>query len=125
MILDAWKQENGTDYQWYLYKNTTVLHLLQMLPFSVDKVKIGGNSNIVNAASHRHGPSWRMIVEIGQGEVNAWGVYPGSQTGNPGNITYAQMIEPWANGEYFPMIFMHSPDEQNERLIFTQTLESN
>ena len=123
--LDAWKQENGTDYQWYLYKNTTVLHLLQMLPFSVDKVKIGGNSNIVNAASHRHGPSWRMIVEIGQGEVNAWGVYPGSQTGNPGNITYAQMIEPWANGEYFPMIFMHSPDEQNERLIFTQTLESN
>lgn len=121
--LEDWKTESGQEYQWFKYKNTTALHLLQLDAFSIDSIKIGGNSGIVNAASHRHGPSWRMIVELGDGKVNGWGVYPGSQSGNPGNPTYGNMIDSWAKGEYFPLIFMKSADEQSERLIFSQTLQ--
>lgn len=123
--LDKWKEKNNKDYIWYEYKNTRVTHLMRLAPFSVDHVKIGGDNNIVNAASGKHGPSWRMVVELGDGEVNGWGVYPGSQTGNPGNPTYANMIENWAEGQYFPLVFLRSVEEKNDKLIFTQTLKPN
>ncbi|NQZ77608.1 MAG: penicillin acylase family protein, partial [Ekhidna sp.] len=100
------KEENSL--QWYEYKNTTIRHLLRIGPFNRGKVKIGGNRSIVNAASGAHGPSWRMVVELGDGEVNAWGVYPGSQTGNPGNPSYGEMIEDWASGKYYQLLFDES-----------------
>ncbi|MEO9802181.1 MAG: penicillin acylase family protein [Reichenbachiella sp.] len=121
--LEKWKIENETDYVWYMHKNTRIKHLLGLEPFSFDKVKIGGYNSIVNAASGRHGPSWRMVVELGDNSVQAWGVYPGSQTGNPGNPTYGHMIEDWATGNYTQLLFLQSSNEENERLIFTQTLQ--
>ncbi|MBC6410439.1 MAG: penicillin acylase family protein [Ekhidna sp.] len=103
--LEEYLEDPDNTLLWYEFKNTTVQHLLRLAPFSFDKIKIGGNKSIVNAASKRHGPSWRMVVELGDGEVNAWGVYPGSQTGNPGNPKYGHMIDDWANGEYYPLLF--------------------
>ncbi len=91
--------------------------------FSVSEVPVGGNRNIVNAASGRHGPSWRMVVQLNDQGVNSWGVYPGSQTGNPGNPKYAQMIDDWASGNYYEMLFPSSPIEDPEQLLFTQTLQ--
>jgi penicillin amidase len=119
--LDNWKKTNGEDYSWYLFKNTTIQHLLRLPAFSQKQVKIGGNNHIVNAASHRAGPSWRMIVELGDGKVNAWGIYPGSQTGNPGNPTYGGLIDRWATGKYEPMLF-DKEVKSSDRIIFTQTL---
>ncbi len=120
--LDRWKKEQGDDYSWYKFKNTTIQHLAQSIPaFSRSEVKIGGNDNIVNAASHRAGPSWRMIVELGDGQVRAWGIYPGSQSGNPGNPTYAGFIDRWASGVYEPMLF-DKQVKDNPRILFTQTL---
>jgi penicillin amidase len=121
--LKVWETENGTKYRWYLYKNTRVNHILQLAPFSVDKIKIGGYKNIVNAASGRHGPSWRMVVELDENGAQGWGVYPGSQTGNPGNPMYAHMIANWATGKYYPLLLLKDANEKNENLIFTQIIE--
>lgn len=123
--LEDWKSTNDSEYVWYKYKNTRVKHLLGLDPFSFDQVKIGGYNNIVNAASGRHGPSWRMVVELDASGPKAWGIYPGSQTGNPGHPAYGHMIEDWATGNYAPMLFMQSAtDNTADRIIFTQTLES-
>lgn len=123
--LENWKSTNQSEYVWYKYKNTRIKHLLGLEPFSFDQVKIGGYNNIVNAASGRHGPSWRMVVELGQTGTKAWGVYPGSQTGNPGNPTYGHMIDDWATGNYAPLLFLQSSsDSDSERVIFTQILQS-
>lgn len=103
--LEDYLRASKTSLAWYEYKNTTIQHLLRLAPFSFDRVKIGGNKSIVNAASKRHGPSWRMVVELGPKGVNAWGVYPGSQSGNPGNPTYGHMINNWASGVYHKMKF--------------------
>lgn len=108
--LDNWKEKTGKDLQWFGYKNTTIQHLMRLKPFSVDGVKIGGYSGIVNAASRRHGPSWRMVVEMTPEGPIGYGVYPGSQTGNPGNPTYGNMIDDWAAGNYYPLKFMKQPD---------------
>lgn len=120
--LEAWKSRNGKEYAWYEYKNTSVNHILDLKPFSRETIKVGGGKNIVNATSARHGPSWRMVIELGKDKVQGWGVYPGSQTGNPGNPAYGHLIDSWAKGEYFPLIFLKSPEETHNSLIFTQTI---
>ncbi|MFY0625654.1 MAG: penicillin acylase family protein [Reichenbachiella sp.] len=121
--LTKWEITNG-EYVWFKFKNTGVQHLLRLKPFSFDNVKIGGGRNIVNAASAKHGPSFRMLVEMGKRGVRAWGTYPGSQTGNPGNPGYGKFIEGWAEGKYFSLNFLHDSEEENEKLIFKQTLKA-
>lgn len=121
--LEQWKDANDSEYVWYLYKNTRIKHLLGLEPFSFDQVKIGGYNNIVNAASGRHGPSWRMVVELDPQGPKAWGIYPGSQSGNPGNPTYGHMIEDWASKNYAPLLFLNSLSQESEQVIFTQNLQ--
>jgi penicillin amidase len=54
-----------------------------------------------------------MIVELGD-EIEAWGVYPGGQSGNPGSTGYDTFIEDWARGEYFKISFWGNYDEARE-----------
>ncbi|MBL7471262.1 penicillin acylase family protein [Robertkochia sediminum] len=120
--LISWKERNG-NYQWGDYKATYVGHLLQDLPaFSRFKLPIGGNSGIVNATSEDHGPSWRMIVELGE-TPKALGIYPGGQSGNPGSKHYDDMIDKWAAGEYIELDFMPF-GAAPKAMMTTQTLNS-
>ena len=107
---------------WGNFKNTTVTHLMRLKPFSREGIMIGGNGNTVNAASHSHGPSWRMVVELDKKGVKAYGVYPGSQTGNPGNISYNSMIDDWAKGNYYPLLFSNDEKHIQNKSLFIQTL---
>lgn len=120
--LDSLESLN-TDYTWYQFKNTTIRHILRLDPFSRDQIKIGGYSSIVNAASKGHGPSWRMVVELDPRGTKAWGVYPGSQTGNPGSPLYGSMINDWASGVYYDLLF-GADVSRSDKVIFTQTFNS-
>jgi penicillin amidase len=46
-----------------------------------------------------------MVVDLDPSGVKAYGVYPGSQKGNPGNPWYGHMIDRWANGDYYELAF--------------------
>ncbi|WP_224487887.1 penicillin acylase family protein [Robertkochia flava] len=121
--LGKWREEHG-DYNWGDYKATYVGHLLQDLPaFSRFNIPIGGNSGIVNATSEDHGPSWRMIVEMGE-HPKALGIYPGGQSGNPGSKHYDDFIDKWAAGEYLELNFLPYGDEPGNTFT-TQTLKAN
>ena len=97
--MQSWEQSEG-DYSWANFKKTTIQHLVpNFKSFSVTNVYTGGGAGILNATGPRHGASWRMVVEMGP-EINAFGVYPGGQSGNPGSRFYDNMIPIWANGEY-------------------------
>ncbi len=120
--LEQWVEENDDDYVWYRFKNTTIRHILGIGPFSRSGVRIGGNHNIVNAASGTHGPSWRMVVQLDSAGTRAWGVYPGSQSGNPGNPTYGHLIDAWAAGEYYPLLFSRDIASDQEQIIHNITL---
>ncbi|WP_224485564.1 penicillin acylase family protein [Robertkochia aurantiaca] len=102
--LQSWREEHE-DFKWGAFKGTYAGHLLQALPaFSRFDIPIGGNSGIVNATSENHGPSWRMIVELGE-KPKAVGIYPGGQSGNPGSKHYDDFIDKWAAGEYLQLEF--------------------
>jgi len=119
--LDAHVKE-GKSLEWASYKATYVGHLLQALPaFSRFDLPVGGNGNIVNAMKKNHGPSWRMIVELGT-ETKALGAYPGGQSGNPGSKHYDDILDTWAGGEYYPLIYLKSAHDQTSKISFSSTL---
>lgn len=115
-----WAEINDKDFAWAGFKSTSLMHLARIAPFSELNVKTGGGKGIVNATSSRHGASWRMIVALGD-EVEAWGVYPGGQSGNPGSPYYSNFVEKWANGEYYQLLFMKNKDSAPEKILFSQT----
>ena len=118
--IDNWKKSNSNDISWKNYKNTTIRHLLRINDFSVSNINIGGNGNILNAASKYHGPSWRMIVELDPKGTKAWGIYPGGQSGNPGNINYSLMIKDWAVGNYHKLLFNNFSEKIEDQMLYTK-----
>jgi penicillin amidase len=75
-------------------------HLLRLPALSVRNIPVQGGTATLNPfpASGTHGPSWRMVVELGD-EIRAWATYPGGQSGNPLSDRYRDRIPQWANGE--------------------------
>jgi len=102
--------------EWYKQKNTTIQHLAKLPALSFSNLKIGGWGNTVNAAKSNHGPSWRMIVQMGK-EIEAYGVYPGGQSGNPGSKYYADFLDSWVEGKYYRLQFLPNTVTQNSSTI--------
>nr|MCU0376486.1 penicillin acylase family protein [Chitinophagaceae bacterium] len=86
---------------WATFKATGVRHFLHSsLPvLSRQNLLMGGGRFIINATTGNHGPSWRMVVHMTD-EVEAYGIYPGGQNGNPGSKYYDQFVNDWAAGRY-------------------------
>lgn len=95
---------------WYAYKNTTARHLSRIDAFSVPGIRTGGGKGMVNASATNEGPSWRMIVQMSD-PPQAFGIYPGGQSGNPGSRYYTSMITDWAEGKYYPLHFARKPED--------------
>jgi penicillin amidase len=113
-----WETAYGKHAQWADFKDTQVQHLLRLGPLG-EHVRVGGGSSIVNAAGPRSAPSWRMIVSLEKEGMKAWGVYPGGQSGNPGSKYYNNMVSSWANGKYYQLKFVNSPDAMKTEAIST------
>ncbi|MCO6475523.1 MAG: penicillin acylase family protein [Phaeodactylibacter sp.] len=108
---------------WSIYKNTHIGHLARIAPFSIGFVDIGGFGEAPNAIKDDHGPSWRMVVALGE-PVEAYGVYPGGQSGNPGSPYYQSMVQQWAEGEYNPLFLMKGPEDRRQPVRFTVVFEN-
>jgi penicillin amidase len=119
--IEKWKADQKKEPRWADFKDTFIGHLLQGLPAFSYHVQHGGNHDIVNASSRRHGPSWRMVVSLEKTGVRAWGVYPGGQSGNPGSPYYNNMLNTWANGNHYP--FQFSSDSNLKSALATLTLK--
>src|SRR5699024_6888396 len=97
--------ENSEEWQWGYYAENDIDHLASIPGLGIEGVFVGGGSESVNATRGGHGPSWRMVVELGP-EVKGYGVYPGGASGNPGSSDYDSMVETWRMGGYFDLEFL-------------------
>lgn len=97
-VLDSAKQHNVL--AWGKFKDGGITNLLKISAFSRPHLNVGGGVNIINAFGKNHGPSWRMVVELTE-DINAYGVYPGGQSGNPGSKYYDDFVDTWAAGKYY------------------------
>ena len=117
--------EKENKLSWGAFKNTTVYHLLKTntLPFARGGLNIGGGAGIVNATTHDHGPSWKMIIEMGS-PIKAVGIYPGGQSGNPGSKYYDSFIDTWAKGEYYDLTMMNQEDIKQKKYTWKMTFSA-
>ena len=103
---DQLKEElSQADFNWGKHWSADVKHLSNLPAFSHNGLETGGFMFALNAIRGNHGPSWRMIVELGK-YPKAYGVYPGGQSGNIGSKAYDSNLEAWTNGEYFELKFL-------------------
>ncbi len=100
---------------WEKYKGTHVDHLAKLAAFSRADLPIGGGTHNINAAKEAHGPSWRMVVSLTQ-QTEAYGVYPGGQSGNPGSKYYDNFVDQWAAGKYYTLWMMKKEEEKDKRV---------
>ncbi|MDB5281941.1 MAG: peptidase penicillin amidase [Bacteroidota bacterium] len=106
-------------HDWGTYKDTRVMHLAKIEPFSSMHIYNGGNLGIINATNTTNGPSWRMIVD--EGAMKAYVVYPGGESGNPGSAYYDNMVKTWAKGEYFEANFIKHGEDLGAKKLFVTT----
>jgi penicillin amidase len=109
---DAIKQlekNNGdiNNWEWSKVKKTHVPHLADIEGFGSKVLQVGGSRHSVNAVSESNGPSWRMIVQLGD-KPKAFGIIPGGQSGNPGSKFYDNQITTWEKGELNELLFLEN-----------------
>ena len=120
--LKEFEESTGKSREWVYYNNVHIDHLVKVFStFGHSDLPTGGNYSIVNAAHGSTGPSWKMVVELGP-EVHAWGIFPGGQSGNPACPNYDHTVKPWANGEYFELLFLSTKDDASKQGLAHQTL---
>lgn len=114
--------EFGDNWQWGVVINNNIYHLARIPGFGATHLFSSGSSEAINATNGTHGPSWRMVVELGP-EVKGYGVYPGGQSGNPGSKAYDEFIEPWRTGELFELQFLRKKPNSQDSFPLLITME--
>lgn len=117
---ETYERKNNGSHDWGTYKATKVAHMIPGLDaFSALNVYNGGNLGIINATNSSNGPSWRMVVDFG--EMKAYTIYPGGQSGNPGSKFYKNGVDVWAKGEYHNTTFAQQSADLNSNKLFSVT----
>lgn len=114
--------EYGDSWKWGHVINNDIHHLAYLPGMGIQDVFSSGASDAINATNGTHGPSWRMVVEVGP-EVRGYGVYPGGQSGNPGSKNYDEFIEPWRTGQLFELRFLKDKPETGESFPLLISME--
>lgn len=98
------------------YRGTDIRHLTRVLkPFGANGLNTGGGTHIVNATKKNHGPSWRMVVQLSD-KTEAYGIYPGGQSGNPGSPFYENAVADWVAGKYY-LLHIFRPEDKDDPVI--------
>ncbi|MBK8505019.1 MAG: penicillin acylase family protein [Saprospiraceae bacterium] len=106
---------------WKDFRHVSINHLSRVPAFSVTGIDVGGVGTAINAVKENHGPSWRMVVKLSK-PLQAWGIYPGGQSGNPGSAFYKNMIHDWSQGNYYTLHHASSPGDLTNFQLGTTTL---
>ncbi len=96
----------SSGWKWSKIRQANIRHLLRISGLSRSDIPIQSGPSTISPsdANGFHGPSWRMVVELGP-EVRAWGIYPGGQSGNPASPLYDDRIAKWAAGQHDEILF--------------------
>jgi penicillin amidase len=108
-------------WQWGKVKPFEVAHLGNVPGLGSGNFESGGTGSTVNALIGGHGPSWRMVVQLGP-QVKGYGIIPGGQSGNPGSFYYDDMLKTWQDGKLKELLFLQSATEKSTRVKRTLTL---
>jgi penicillin amidase len=108
-------------WQWGAVKGSNIPALSQAPGLGSGVFSAGGTSGVINALSDTHGPSWRMVVQLGP-VVKGYGIFPGGESGNPGSYFYDNFFQTWKNGQLKELLFLNTPTDGDQHIKSTITL---
>ncbi|HEY0066293.1 MAG TPA: penicillin acylase family protein [Flavisolibacter sp.] len=117
------KAKQAGKVKWSDFNRVNIMHLTNLPAFSRMNLPSAGHPDALNATSASWGPSWRMIVELGD-RPKAFGIYPGGQSGNVGSANYDNFVSDWNQGKYYPLHYFLSPAEASKAAGSTWILGS-
>ncbi|HEY0777417.1 MAG TPA: penicillin acylase family protein [Gemmatirosa sp.] len=95
---------------WRRLRHANIRHLGRVPAFGALDLPVPSGPNTLwpSTGEGNAGPSWRMVVDLGD-SVRAWGIYPGGQSGNPLDPGYRDRIPRWLAGELDPLLVPRTP----------------
>lgn len=99
--------------KWGDLNKINIMHLTNIPAFSRMNLHSSGHPEAINAMSANWGPSWRMVVELGD-RPKAFGIYGGGQSGAIGSAYYDDFVQDWNKGIYYPLAFFMSMNEAKD-----------
>ncbi len=108
------QKEHHAGIAWGNNNQLSISHPTGETAFSVTELKSSGHPSAINARAASWGPSWRMIVELGD-RPRGYGIYAGGQSGNIGSKYYDNFIAPWNDGTYYSLNFYMTKDEAKKQ----------
>jgi penicillin G amidase len=122
--LDAYdSQRKERSVQWGVVNKAYLMHPTNIPAFSRMGLPSAGCPDAIDAVSAGWGPSWRMIVQLGERPVVV-GVFAGGESGDPASGHYDDFVDAWNKGRYFPLNFYLSADEAAKQTAARWTLKS-
>lgn len=93
--------------------------------FDLPATPRGGDANTVNATGgadylQEYGASYREILDFADWDRSVATSVPG-QSGQPGSPYYDNLLQPWADGRYFPLVYTRARVEQETAHLLTLT----
>jgi len=93
--------------------------------FDLPATPRGGDGNTVNATGgadyiQEYGASYREILDFADWDRSLATSVPG-QSGQPGSPYYDNLLQPWADGRYFPLVYTRARVEQETAHLLTLT----
>jgi penicillin amidase len=126
--LEETKRLLGSDrsaWQWGRLATILLEHPLSPLVNDAQRTKLNvgpapkaGDDNVIGLAAYRRkdfrtqiGPSFRMVLDVGQWD-NSVAVNAPGQSGDPSSPHYRDLFPLWLSGQYFPLLYSRSAIEQ-------------
>jgi penicillin amidase len=98
------------EWLWFKAQKTFFPHVAKIPGLGTDTIEMDGSGYAVMANKGTHGPTWKLVVELGT-PPRAWAQLPGGVTGNPLDPSYEKFVGPWSKGEMRPVEFWRDPAE--------------
>ncbi len=107
---------------WGRVRPLALPHLLRLKPLGLYGLAGDGCEECLDAQRGTHGPSWRMVVQLGN-PPRAWGGYPGGQSGNPGSPAFTAFVSHWLQGQPYVLLYLKGPQADPDSIAYALTLK--
>jgi penicillin amidase len=108
---------------WAAFRPTSLLHFGKIPGLGLENIPAAGMEHSIFANAGNHGPVWKMVVALGP-KPQAFGVYPGGQSGDLFGPHATEFVNAWRKGEMKELEFMSAPNDSDTRELGIVTMEA-